>query len=202
MEKQELSKIEQSQERFNKTTVFLTKFIFGDNFDLLKKTGFTDSYTSDPEIMKIITPEPLQRFLFLLFKSKKLNINDLKKIITNLAIVPINIVFSYELVNDYTMVIIDFPEKFIYDYDNVVKGKYSRLSDNFKSKFPTTRDVLNSKKQRVGAEYTIYYHIFNKTDWLKEFWMGRLGLMELDDKLELWHSPDEKDLIFNINNII
>lgn len=205
MEKQELSNLkteESVQDKFNKTTVFLTKFIFGNNFDTLKKTGYVDSYIQDPEIMNIITLGESQRLLFLLFKSKKLGANNLRKIVSELAAVPIQIVFSYELVNDYCMVVIDFPERFTQDYDNIVQGKYSKLSQEFREGFPATRDVYNSDKERVGAEYTIYYHIFNKTDWLKDFWLKRLELAELDPRLELWAKPEDKDLIFNLKNIL
>lgn len=203
MEKQVSSNTEQEkQDKFNKTTVFLTKFIFGNNFDMLRKIGFADSYTSDPEIMSILTLGQNQRLLFLLFRNKKLGINEMKKVVIDLAIVPVQSVFSYELVNDYSMIVIDFPEKYTQDYDYVVKGMYSKLSDSFKEKFPISRDVFNSKKVRIGKEYTIYYHIFNKTEWLKNFWMERLGLIELDDKLELWEKPGDSDLIFDVKKII
>lgn len=202
MEKQTSSNTEQEkQDKFNKTTVFLTKFIFGNNFDMLKKTGFIDSYTSEPEIMKILTLNENQRFLFLLFKNNKLKTEEMKQIVSDLAIVPVQIVFSYELINDYSMIVIDFPEKYTKDYDHVVNGMYSKLSEEFKEKFPITRDVFNDKKVRIGKEYTIYYHIFNKTEWLKDFWMERLNLIELDDKLELWEKPNESDLVFDIKKI-
>lgn len=192
----------EKQEKFNKITVFLTKFIFGDNFDILRKVGFVDSYSSDPSIMNILTLSENQRLLFLLFKNKKMNLEQIDKVVKDLAIVPVDTVFSYELVNDYAMIVIDFPEKYTTDYDNIVNGKYSKLTDSFKDKFPVSREVFNSKKERIGKEYTIYYHIFNKTDWLKNFWMERLNLIELDEKLELWQKPDEDDLIFNLKNII
>lgn len=206
MEKQANFKTDQEiyQEKFNKTTAFLGKFIFSEkeNFEMLKKVGFMDCYISDPEIMDIITLNNSQKLLFLLFKNKKLNLEDIRKMVTSLATIPVSIVFSYELVNDYSMVVIEFPESFNSDYENVIEGKYSKLSEDFKSKFPVAQELLNSKKQVVGKEYTIYYHIFNKTDWLKEFWMKRLNLFELDDRLELWGQPDQKDLVFDINNIL
>jgi hypothetical protein len=146
MEKQVSSNTEQEkQDRFNKTTVFLTRFIFGSNFEMLRKVGFTDSYTSDPEITNIITLSENQRLLFLLFRNKKLTLDDMKKIVIDLAIIPIGVVFAYELVNDYCMIVIDFPEKYTQDYDYIVKGSYSKLSNSFKDKFPISRDVYNSK---------------------------------------------------------
>lgn len=202
MEKQVNSNTQEQQDKFNKTTVFLAKFIFGDNFDMMKKVGFIDSYTSDPEIMNILTLAENQRLLFLLFKNKKLTLKDMKQIVTDMATVPVQIVFSYELVNDYAMVVIDFPTDYISDFDDVVAGRYSKLSEGFKSRFPLTRDVFNTRKIRVGMEHTIYHHIFNKTQWLKDFWMKRLDLIELDDKMELWQQPDKTDLIFEVKNIL
>lgn len=203
MVKQENSKEEEVlQDKYNKITIFLTKFVFGDNFELLKKTGYVDSYASDPEITNVVSPDKKQRFLFMLFKDKKkLSTKSIKNIISQLAVVPIEIVFSYDIINDYFMVVINFPEQYIQDYDSILQGKYSKLSDDFKKGFPSSRDVFNSKNERVGKEHTIYHHIFNKTDWLKEIWMKKLNLIELDDKLELWSKPDNNDLTFNIKTL-
>lgn len=206
MEKQVHSNTEiekQKQDGFNRITTFLGKFIFGQNFDMLRKIGLIDCYTSDPEIMEILNKvNEDQRFLFLLFKNKKLNLEEIKKIITSLTTVPVDVVFSYELVNDYSMVVLDFPLEFIQDFDHIVQGRYSKLSDQFKVVFPETREVLNDKKQRLGKEYTLYYHIFQKTDWLKDFWCEKLGLMELDEKLELWSKPTNEDLVFDVTKIV
>jgi hypothetical protein len=190
------------QDKFNKVSIFLTKFIFQGNFEILRKSGYQDGFISDPDIMNILQLTERQRLVFLLFKNKKLTLEDLKKITTSLAIVPVDIVFSYELVNDYSMIVVEFPERFVDDFDRIIDGKYSKLSDSFKDRFDMTREVLDSKGQRKGKEYTLYYHIFNKTQWLKDFWMERLGLCELDEKLELWERPDDRDKIFNIKNII
>jgi len=200
MEKQAHSS-ERIQDKYNITTLFLTKFIFGNNFEILKKIGLVDSYTQDPTIMDMIKLNNNQRLLFILLKNKKMSHEELKKIVVELAEVPVSSVFSYELVNEHVVIVLDFPEQFIDDYDNVLQGRYSKLSDNFKRAFPATIEVTEDKKV-IGKEYTIYYHIFNKTQWLKNQWMDKLGLMELSDNLELWSKPNEKDLIFNIQNII
>ena len=205
MEKQEHSNtddVRREQDKFNIITTFLGKFIFGNNFEMLKKVGLIDCYTSDPEIMEILKLHKNQRFLFLLFKNKKLKLEEIKQVVKTLTTVPVDVVFTYELINDYSMVVIDFPVEFVEDYDYIVQGRYSKLSEEFKMVFPTTVNVLNSKKQVLGKENTLYYHIFNKTDWLKDFWCKRLNMVELDDKLELWEKPQESDLIFNVKNII
>jgi len=200
MEKQAHSEI-RIQDKYNITTLFLTRFIFGNNFEVLKKIGLVDTYTQDPTIMDMIKLNENQRLLFILFKNKKMAHEEMKKIVLELAEVQVSAVFSYELVNEHCVVVLDFPEVFVEDYDNVLSGRYSKLSIDFKSKFPPIIEVTENKKV-IGKEYTIYYHIFNKTQWLKDKLMDRLGLMELSDNLELWSKPGEKDLIFNIQNIL
>lgn len=204
MEKQENSK--DIHEKFNKISAFLTKFIFKENFDSLKKAGFIDSFISDPEITKIMNEIDIKdienrRFLFLLFNNKKLNKDDVTKIVNTLGTHERHI-YSYDLINDYFMVVIEFPQEFVKDYDLILQGKYSKLSEEFKKSFPETKPVFNSSNIKIGLEYTIYYHIFNKTEWLNNFWLKKLNLVELDKNLELWEKPKENDIIFNINKLI
>ncbi len=190
-----------SNEKFNKTSVFLTKFIFRENFDSLKKAGFVNSFVSDPNVQPMLAPTPTTRFLYLLFKNDKINMDGIRKIVETLVQVKSEIVFSYELVNDYLMVVLKWPQEYVKDFDLVTTGSYSKLSPNFKDGFPITKDVVNDKKKYIGKEYSIYHHIFNKTDWLKNFWKNKLGLVELAPDLELWDKPEEKDLFFNINTL-
>jgi hypothetical protein len=201
MEQQIEATKENLQSNYNLITIFLSKFIFGANFDSVKKLGLVDTYTEDPSMKDFVTLPDQQKFLFLLIKNKKMTSLEIKKIISELAQIPIKVLFSYELINDYLMIVIEFPQEFKLDYDNVIAGRYSKLSEQFKLKFPKTKDVFNKEKKRVGSEYTLYYHVFNKTEWLKSFWLKRLMLAELDDSLELWSKPDQQDLIFNIQNI-
>lgn len=197
MEKQALS----DREKFNTTTLFLTKFLFQENFDSLKKVGLINSFIEDPTIMELLN-ESETKYVFLLFNNKKLKTSEIKIIVESLLSVKTPVAFEYELVNNFGMVVIKFPSKFIKDYNHLVQGQYSKLSLEFKESFPNTKDVFNEKKQRIGKEYTIYHHIFNKTDWLKEFWMKKLNLVELDDSLELWEKPTQKDLEFDISRIL
>jgi hypothetical protein len=201
MEKQESSKEKLYQEKFNKVTVFLAKFLFKENFDMLKKAGYVDSYINDPSL-ELKDAFEKQKLLFLLFKNKKLNLENLKQLVTDFTTIPLDFIMSYELVNDYSMIIVEYPKNFYQDYDNLIKGKYSKLSQEFKDGFPSVVDVFNSEKVRIGREYTMYYHVFNKTQWLKDIWLERLGFIELDDNLELWQKPDENDLFFNLKTII
>lgn len=204
MEKQENfnltgnKKTSKKEKKFTKTTLFLTRCIFSVNFEALRKTGFVDSYVEDPTH----PIEGSQDKIFLLFKNKNLTVEDLSNIINVLAVIPINIIHSYELVNDYSMIVIEFPKEFSSDYKMFLEGKYSKFSKEFKETFPETRDVFNERNQKIGEEYTIYYHIFNRTDWLKNYWLKRLNLVKLEPGVELWQQADDKDLVFDVNSIL
>jgi hypothetical protein len=205
MEKQVHSKEEKTKEfrsRYSNITLFLVKPVFGENFSILKKFGFINGYISDPNVSDIIQFDENKKHLFLLFKNKKLNGNELERIIKNLFKIPVKTIHSYELVNDYSMVVVTFPREYNQDYQNVLDGKYSSLSLNFKENFPDTQEVKNSDNVVVGEEYTLYHHVFNKTTWLKEFWMERLGLCKLSDQMELWEQPTEKECVFNIKSFV
>lgn len=189
--------------KFNITSIFLTKFLFGANFDSLKKAGFINSYIKDPmvqDMIDIVTTED-SRELFLLFKNNKLSTKTLTSIVETFLIIPGKVILSYEYIGNYSMIVISYPERFKGDFDKIVEGKYSKLSEEFKKGFPETREVLNSEQKVLGLEYTLYYHIFNKTDWLKKFWLKRLDLVELNENLELWEKPRKEDLVFDNKNI-
>lgn len=186
--------------KHNKISLFLTRFLFNGNMEMLRKSGFVDSFIDDNSIdLSDITSS---KKLFLLFNNKKLTITEIADITKELITTEAFITYKYDLINDYQMIVLDFPEEFYRDYDNIVKGKYSKLSEKFKIAFPETEDVLNEKKVRIGKRYTIYYHIFNKTEWLQNYWKSKLNLVELDNNLELWTKPSDEDLIFNIKNYI
>lgn len=189
--------------KHNKISLFLSRFIFNGNMDLLRKSGFIDSYIKDKNVGEdLLLVDSNTRLLFLLFKNNKLKMSEIIQIIRDLNIINVNIRYSYELINNYFMIVVDFPKKFNEDYDNVVKGRYSKLSEEFKEGFPQTEDVLNENKARMGKRYTIYHHIFERTEWIQEYWKKRLGLMELDENLELWGRPLEIDMEFDIKQLI
>lgn len=200
MLKQESNKmfVMNSKNNYNKTSVFLVKALFKENFDLLKKCGFVNGFIKMDGLE--ILQGPGRRLLLLLFKHNKLKITDIKNIIHQNT--HVNVLFADELVNDYLVIAVEFPPEFNKDYDMFIEGKYSKFSKEFKSLFPKTKDAFNSKNVKVGKKYTLYYHIFHKTEWLKNFWKTKFELIELDDKLELWEKPNEEDTILKTENLI
>ena len=184
----------------NKTTLFLTKFLFGEDFNSLKRCGFINTYT-DVIIEKVSLLSYLpknKKYLFLMFNNKILKIEEVETII---SLNPsVKIVGNKELINDNFIIYLEFPYEFSKDFEFFKNGEYSKLSERFKNKFPITKDAFNAQKVKIGREHTLYYHIFNKTEWLQEFWKKKLNLIELDEKLELWEKPNDNDLILNVNN--
>lgn len=164
-----------SSHKNNIITLFLGKFIFNSNLDLLRNCGFIDSFVRVDDLFSINVLQDLsntgkfdlyegKKPLYLLFNNKKLKVKDLEDLILNLVVEDVEIIHSRELINDYKLVIVSFPKEYNADYDSIVSGKYSRLSEKFKKKFPSTKEVFNLHKEVLGKEYTIYHHIFNKTD--------------------------------------
>lgn len=210
MEKQASSnqreKVTEFQGKYNNITIFLAKFLFQQNFSMLKKSGFINAFVSDPEIESLTENEESVigggRNLYLLFKSKKMSVENLAKIVESLSVEKVKLLHKYELINNYSMVVLQFPKDYKEDYDLVLSGSYSNLSDEFKSKFEMVQEVTNTSGKVLGKEYTLYHHIFNKTEWLQQFWKDRLGMFELEPTLELWEQPSDKDLKFNVKDII
>jgi len=172
--------------------VFLIPSLFTFNF-------FTEDKKTIPD--KSLFFDEKDKVLFLLFNNKN-TLQENLNIINNLMLDPVDVKHSYNLVGNYSMVVLKFPEEFNNDYNNILLGKYSKLSEKFKKRFPETQDAFNSKNVKIGTEHTIYYHIFNKTEWLKNIWLTRLGLIELENTLELWDKPEVSDMEFDIKQII
>lgn len=89
------------------------------------------------------------------------------------------------------IVVYRVPPQFGADYLLFINGAYSKTSPDFKKCFkmtdyltnPSTGELLKTPGGGYMTERTMYYHIFNKTDFLKSKWLETLG-----DEIEL---PDE-----------
>lgn len=107
----------------------------------------------------------------------------------------------YDVGYNLIMIISYLPDVFRSDYEHFINGYYSKFSEKAKKMFPDIKDAYRDGV-KVGKEYTIHYHIFNRTDWMKELWMKRLNVVELDDDLEYWSRPIIESETFDINKII
>lgn len=90
------------------------------------------------------------------------------------------------------------PPRFGTDYLLFLNGAYSLTSPDFKACFRLTNYVLgpDGKTLRTSTgslqtEYTIYYHIFNKTEYLRNQWIKTLGEdIVMPKNMELYQKCD------------
>lgn len=117
-------------------------------------------------------------------------LEDNPNFIESVDIGPNKIVYVYKIPSNYRQ-----------DYFLFLKGKYSEFSSNYKSNFPiiVLRKDNNGKYIKDGKEYirdkTEFYHIFNRTEELKNFWKKKLNYNEetdLFEDLELYEKPDTR----------
>lgn len=134
--------------------------------------------------------------IFLLFRPKEFTIG-FHLFITEME-KSINFIETIDVPNGVVLVY-KIPAKFGTDFLLFLNGAYSLTSPDFKSCFKLTNYKIDSQgafiKTPAGAyetEKTIYYHIFNKTSYLRDQWRQALGEdiklpkdMELYDKCNI-----------------
>jgi len=98
-----------------------------------------------------------------------------------------------------TMIVFNVPREFEKDYKYFIEGKYSKFSNSFKDLFPKTSNVYDNLGVFLNKEHTIYYHIFNRSEWLKETWMEKLKINEIPEDLELWDKPNIEKEVYKSN---
>lgn len=91
------------------------------------------------------------------------------------------------------------PKRFLRDYELFLEGKYSKLSPEYRRCFQMEQFKLDAhdrpiKEQgRYVKEYTDFYHIFNRTEYIKDIWKERLGYRadeHILDDMELYSKQD------------
>lgn len=106
-----------------------------------------------------------------------------------------------EIVDEPSTVILVYkiPAKFGTDYLLFLNGAYSKTSPDFKACFQMKiykqgpkGELLKTEAGSYQTEHTMYYHIFNKTEHLRNQWISALGDdirlpkdMELYDKCDI-----------------
>ena len=99
-----------------------------------------------------------------------------------------------------TLFVYRIPKRFRHDYHLFLAGKYSQLSADYKKCFAMEQFKVDEygrpvkENGRYVKEETSFFHIFGKTDHLKEIWAERLGLTDdhILDEIELYDKCDPK----------
>lgn len=154
------------------------------------KFGFVNTYISSdisypfPCLYILFQPDKLDRGTISFFK-------ELEK--------ESNFIESFDLEKGQIVFTFRIPKKFDRDYNIFLTGKYSKMSKSFKDLFPKEVYVYDNKGKAVKNNFGSYlkepskfYHIFNRTEYLKQKWAEKLNIdleMFTDDN-ELYDIQD------------
>lgn len=176
------------------TTTFLLPAL-GLDRDKLNLNNFMNAYYGDYE-----HEVEYKESLYLLFKDVD---NEKFEDLIRYIEVRHKINEVYDVGDNYTIIVVKFPTQFIKEFNHFKDGKFSKFSKTYiNSFFPFKKPKeWDSNGKVIKEEYTLFHHIFNKTDWLKDWWTKRLGYedmkeFELD---EWWNKPHDKEEVFRYN---
>lgn len=100
---------------------------------------------------------------------------------------------DYDVGENQVMLVYKFPKQYEKEYKYFKVGEYSKFSKKYvEGCFPMTKKENKDGKTRTIS--SVFSGIFNKEEWLKEYWERKLGVDILPD--EYWSVPDEKKEIF------
>lgn len=175
----------------NCATIFLLPGIGLVRKDVLE-VGFISAYLDD------VNHEPhYENAVYLLFKPENMDTFRTFMTIEKLRSAPILEDYDYE--GGYVVVVYRFFDKYMPEYQLFLEGKYSKFSEEYIKLFPEQVAIPNADG-KIKMEYSLQYHIFNRSNAIKEFWEDRIG-QKLDEDAELWSSPDLDLEVLDINNL-
>lgn len=183
------SMVNHLKRRDNISTIFLLPSL---KFDEVTRAKFYPMGFENTYLFSDVYTYPFKH-LFVVFKFKDY-MEETQKFIAALQRNP-NFVETQELTGGRTLFVYKIPDQYIKDYELFLEGKYSKFSKDYKSNFPMKVYVTNSKGSlimnaetgRFMIEDSVFYHIFNRTDYLKKIYKDFLSSNEYDE-IEL---PDE-----------
>lgn len=179
-------KIDESIRRKTYSTIFLLPCL-GLDKNILDKFGFVNAYIGDKGwVVDYAKSNPV----YLLFEHELDEefddfINELSK---NKLYID-----DYDAGFKQVMVVFRFPTEWKKEYKLFKVGKYSEFNRKYVDEFfPMTRKEV--KEGVVKTVATVFSGIFNKEEWLKEYWERKLGTEILPS--EYWSIPEDKKEVF------
>jgi len=94
-------------------------------------------------------------------------------------------------IDEYTILVYEYPKQFVNDYHLVIKGEYSKVSEKFINKFPS-----NTANKYPSFAYMVY----TKDPRMKAMWERDLD-MDITDDIELWKKFDMNEETFTLENL-
>ena len=184
----------------NASTMFLLRGL-GLNVNILNPYGFISAYVDD-----INHDIKYESAVFLLFKPDVLE--NLQKFIKEEYKKGL-LKEDYDYEDGWVVMVYTFPEQFLRDYERFLMGEYSKFSPEYKALFPEMVNIVDEDGKKFRT-YDMTYHIFTKSDPLREYLSKKMFGEVYDEKkqelvpeqwldkdAELWSSPylDGKDVL-------
>jgi len=177
------------------STIFLLPGIGLRRKDILQY-GFLSAYIDD-----LNHPAHYGDAVYLLFRAEdKVSMNRLQEFLTSERNRTDLLVEDYDYEGGYVVAVYRFDPEFKEEYKNFLKGKYSKFRKKYTDLFPREVEIVDEKGDRK-LQFSLQYHIFNRTDAIRKFWEDKTG-EKLDGDTEMWSSPylNTKEIL-DINNL-
>lgn len=153
---------------------------------ILEKYGFVNCYWGDKghdieyknALYILLEPASFDAELAEFVGSQKLNTDFLE---------------DYDVGENQIMLVYKFPKQYEKEYKYFKTGEYSKFSKTYVNGcFPMTKQEYKDGRSRTIS--TVFSGIFNKEEWLREYWEKKLGVDILPN--EYWSVPDENKEVF------
>jgi hypothetical protein len=163
--------------------------------EFLYENNFINAYLGDVDKEEYHQ----ENVIFLLFKPKDLNqfSNFLDLQYENNE----EIIDDYDYEKGYVVLVYLLNEKFKEDFELIKKGKYSKVSENFKNLFPKKVELLTHPNK--PKKDSLQWMIFNKDQKLINYIEEMIDSTIISNhNLEVWPTFNEKNEILDIEKII
>lgn len=147
------------------------------------KYGLQNAYISDRD-----HPTLIERPVFVLFKPSELTSFNNDFLQEEYNDTDSGLMEDYDYPEGNIVLLYKFPEAYEKDYDLLMEGKYSKVSDGFKQIFPITEENL-------------YGRVFGRDKKLRRELEKEYNVI-LDDDMELWSTLNQESEILNIEKIL
>lgn len=169
--------------KISATNLFITPLLNLGRPNLIK-LGFVDAFMKD-ELREI----EYERSVYLLFKP--INIEEFNLFTEEQRESNAPIIDEYDY-GKWTILVYKLPKKFEDDYEKILQGKFSHVSEEYKKAIP--------KWYRIGEngayvdKMNIQHMAFEKSDELKKYWKDELDLT-ITNSDEHWHHYFEREVL-------
>lgn len=91
------------------------------------------------------------------------------------------------------------PLEFREDYDKIMEGQYSKLSEDFRALFENEVEIYDHVLGKTVLGKSLQMMIFDKDETLRKDWELQLGVF-IDSDTELWKKPNKDKETFKVSN--